>query len=812
MRGGRRSSWQVAVLCAALCSLILFTPTAEAAKRVALVIGNDTYETLPALNNARADAKGMAEKLRSLGFDVILRLNASRRGFGRALAEFEGKAANAEVGLVFYAGHGIQAGGTNYLIPANAQIEVEEDLRYEGVDAHDFLRTMKNAGTGLNIVIMDACRDNPLPKRTRSAARGLTITAAPAGIRGTAIVYSAAPGQTAQDGPAGGHGVFTGELLRVLDRPGLSLEQVFKQTAIQVARATNNKQKPWINSSVTGDFVFNKAIAVAPRPTTGTKALRGNAAQLLFWETIKGSKRASDYEAYLRQYPNGVFAELARNRVREFKPNPTVSLPLSSVQIEEMDATYVAVKTANVRSGPGTTFARVGRLTPGSTVDVTGKVHGKNWYRVALAGGGQGFVWGRLVFERGPREPQRLAPRPDGAKVTQPTVTLDRAINLAARELVDQAPNLTKLLLGGIRFEDTGAQPPFGRYVQGRLAAALNNAYAKVIAGRRIKVGPLRADGNVKSGGAATVASMGNRDLSGNSSAHILSGTYWVLPGAIELRIELMGQEESAVSWIGWIPGQDNAGRRLRPKGKPNESSTVEIDVSQKRYRPGDVFKDCDDCPEMVVIPPGRFRMGDLSGEGGDNEKPVHEVRINYSFAVGKFEVTQSQWRAVMGNYPSNFEGDARPGEMVNWNVAKAFVNRLSAKTSKDYRLLSEAEWEYVARAGTRTKYHWGNDFNASEAANGFETEPVGRYAPNAFGLHDVHGNVFEWVEDCWHDNYQGAPMDGSAWTRGGECGRRVLRGGSLFIKPRFLRAAFRLGLGTGSRDYSYGFRIARAL
>ncbi len=225
-------------LLAVLCALIVLSPAALAAKRVALVIGNDVYETLPDLNNAGTDARGMAQKLRELGFEVILKLNVSRRAMGRALAEFQGRASAADVGLVYFAGHGIQAEGANFLIPANAQIEVEGDLRYEGLDAREFLRAMQAAGARLNIVIMDACRDNPLPKRRRSAARGLSVTSVPAGLGGTAMIYSAAPGQTAQDGPKGGHGVFTGALLAVLDRPGLKLEDVFKQTAIRVARLT----------------------------------------------------------------------------------------------------------------------------------------------------------------------------------------------------------------------------------------------------------------------------------------------------------------------------------------------------------------------------------------------------------------------------------------------------------------------------------------------------------------------------------------------------------------------------------------------
>ena len=167
--------------------MVLAHSASFAAKRVAFVIGNDTYKTLPALNNAQADARGMAAKLRGLGFEVILKLDASSRDIGRSLAEFEGKATNAEVALVFYAGHGIQANGKNYLIPSNAEIEVEEDLELEGVASSLFLQKMKNAGANLNIVILDASRDNPLPKRSRSAARGLAVTPMPVGISGTAI-------------------------------------------------------------------------------------------------------------------------------------------------------------------------------------------------------------------------------------------------------------------------------------------------------------------------------------------------------------------------------------------------------------------------------------------------------------------------------------------------------------------------------------------------------------------------------------------------------------------------------------------------
>jgi formylglycine-generating enzyme required for sulfatase activity len=235
---------------------------------------------------------------------------------------------------------------------------------------------------------------------------------------------------------------------------------------------------------------------------------------------------------------------------------------------------------------------------------------------------------------------------------------------------------------------------------------------------------------------------------------------------------------------------------------------------------PGAVFKDCETCPEMVVIPAGSFKMGDLSGKGESAEKPVHEVKIGYSFAVGKYEVTQAEWEAVMGNNPSEFKGAQKPVEKVSWNDAKSFVKKLSAQTGKEYRLLSESEWEYMARAGSTTKYPWGNEIDSSKAkydsGDGSEesTVPVGSYSANAFGVYDTAGNVAEWVEDCWHETYKDAPTDGSAWLSASEgyweeC---VLRGGSWYYKPRYLRSANRDRNDASARDNGSGFRIARTL
>ncbi len=251
---------------------------------------------------------------------------------------------------------------------------------------------------------------------------------------------------------------------------------------------------------------------------------------------------------------------------------------------------------------------------------------------------------------------------------------------------------------------------------------------------------------------------------------------------------------------------------------------------------PGDTFRDCERCPLMVEIPPGSFQMGSppLEEYRGDDEGPVHRVRIAYSFAVGVFEIGFADWDVCVaaggcGGYkPKSKWGRGRqPVIHVSWDDAQEYVKWLSAKTGHAYRLLSEAEWEYAARAGTTTPFHTGRTISTEQAnyngkytyGSGVKgvyrqrTVAAGTFPPNAFGLHDMHGNVYEWVQDCWNDNYQGAPVDGSAWESWEmDCGGRVLRGGSWGSRPWYLRSANRDGLTTGLRIDRVGFRVARTL
>ena len=221
---------------------------------------------------------------------------------------------------------------------------------------------------------------------------------------------------------------------------------------------------------------------------------------------------------------------------------------------------------------------------------------------------------------------------------------------------------------------------------------------------------------------------------------------------------------------------------------------------------------------QMMRVLGGRFTMGCTREQIDcyDNERPAHQVEVS-SFEIGKYEVTQELWEAVMGENPSHFSGCARcPVERVSWDDVQVFLRELNAGGGR-YRLPSEAEWEYAARGGRQSRgYEYAGSNNPNAVAwyednSGDKTHRVGQKQANELGLHDMSGNVYEWVADCWNANYAGAPSNGRAWTRG-DCSVRVLRGGSWNLKPRDLRSAFRVWLPTGFRYNDLGFRIARSL
>ena len=534
-------------------------------QRVALVIGNGAYKASP-LKNPVNDARDMATKLRSLGFVVIERSNLGMKQIGSTLREFRSKLTPGSVALVFYAGHGLQIKGENYLPAVDAEIGGEEDVPNQSMSMRQIMNVLSDAKTRLNLVFLDACRDNPYARSFRNSSGGLAKEDAPSG---TLISFATRPGSVASDGN-GRNGLYTGALLEQMNNTSLPIEQVLKGVVTAVKGGSNGRQEPWMEGSIEGDFCFGDCSArSAPQVAiSDDRAL---------WESVKDSRDVNEFKVYLDKFPKGLFADLASTRVK--------ALSLS-----------------------------------------------------------------------------------DGRPVAM-------------------------------------ALPP---------------------------VQPV-------------------------------------------------------------------------PVARP--------------IQPGATFKDCDDCPEMVVIPSGTFMMGTKDDPfakipSPKDEQPQHAVSIR-SFSIGKYEVTQEQWYSVMGNTPSNFKGRTLPVERVSWNDTQEFIQKLNAKTGKTYRLPTEAEWEYTARAGSQTEFSFGDNENDLGRYAWFydnsssQTHPVGEKQPNAFGLFDMHGNVWEWTQDCWNENYVGAPNDSSAWMQG-DCSRRVLRGGSWNSVPQVLRSAIRNRNSSEFRYFNYGFRVAR--
>ncbi|MFQ5773086.1 MAG: SUMF1/EgtB/PvdO family nonheme iron enzyme [Kiloniellaceae bacterium] len=684
-------------------------------RRVALVIGNADYGE-QSLANPVNDARAMARALEALGFEVLLREDASRAAMEGALDSFARRLVGGGVGLFYYAGHGARMGGVGYLVPVDADLSSEESLRNHALAINRVLDAMSGAGSdGAKVVVLDACGNNPFAARGEGSPGGLGPVAAPPGFL---IAHATAPGAIAEDG-RGANGVYTGALLRALSVPGLRIEDVFERARVAVDALTAGRQTPWTVSSLSAEYRLTPPSArlrlaqraARPFARTALAASQGRgirssresqAAELAFWESIKDSTNPAEYEAYLKAFPNGTFAPLARARIkiygdaepirREAPPQappqavPKAAAPASPV-IDKVTGTFIARSNSNVRERPSTASRNVGYLKGGNRVDVLGRVRDKNWYQVRTETGATGYVAGRLIEEVA----QLPAP-----KVAKPA---------------KQAP-------------------------------------------------PSKRKGSVAA---------------------------------------------------------------VTPPSRPAVESPAKPAVGLFPSPAGEAFRDCPECPEMVKLPPGSFRMGARTGDG--SERPVHTVTIRRPFAIGRYEVTHAQWMACVAASGCSYtpKAAATPERTairnLSWDDAQEYVRWLSKKTGRAYRLPSEAEWEYAARAGTKTEYWWGdavgkNKANCKNCGGPWSRKGpayVGTYEPNPYGLHDMNGGVSEWTQDCWYRSHERAPTDGSAREIPG-CQQRVLRGGSWRNDAGYLRSAARLFYDSGVRYLVNGFRVAASV
>jgi len=292
--------------------LLIFSYTAFAEERIALVIGNSAYKTLP-LSNPVNDASDIAHVLSTLGFSVTKKLNADQRQMKKAISEF-GKALSRPdaVGLFYFAGHGVQFKNRNYLIPVGVAIESEADVEFEGIDAGRVLGQMENAGNNLNLVILDACRDNPFGGSFRSTKRGLARIVAP---KGSMILYAASPGEKAADGK-GRNGIFTQNLLAQLKQPGLTVDQVFKRTAEAVYKVTSKNQLPYREGSIIGEFYFKPGERINDRASiTKSPDVINQSAEDRFIQHMN-QDNPGEMKLYLEKFPQGQLASLFRYKLK----------------------------------------------------------------------------------------------------------------------------------------------------------------------------------------------------------------------------------------------------------------------------------------------------------------------------------------------------------------------------------------------------------------------------------------------------------------------------------------------------------------
>jgi hypothetical protein len=330
------SAFIVALLCISVANA-----AGSQGRRVALVIGNGNYQQplLPKLKNPPNDADDISKVLRSFGFEVIERKNQTLEGMNQAIAEFGSKIGGSEAALFFYAGHGIQSKNQNYLLPVNASIDSDASIAYQGINLNQILDEMDNGKSGANIVILDACRNNPMSGKFRSSqTRGL----ASPGIapKGTVIVYATDPGNVASDG-GGRNGLLTAGLLTAFKGKDLTLDGVLTVASAEVEQASGSTQTPYINGPKTLQKNFNFHFTVDPGP---------KGIETSFWNSIAQSTDASDFEAYLRKYPQGSYTALAENRLKKLKPeqqerisgtstvfdgNWTVSVVCEDVQVKD---------------------------------------------------------------------------------------------------------------------------------------------------------------------------------------------------------------------------------------------------------------------------------------------------------------------------------------------------------------------------------------------------------------------------------------------------------------------------------------------
>jgi formylglycine-generating enzyme required for sulfatase activity len=859
---------------------------AEGEKRVALVVGIARYAFAPELVNPGRDAEALAASLRRLGFEVDLKLDLDNRELTSALRAFGIKAATADVAVVYYAGHGVQVDGTNYLVPSDARLERVRDLLYEALPLQLFLGEIAQARK-LGIMILDACRDNPFAGRlvqSMGAARtsqirpGLgQISDTPSGV----FVGMATRADTVAEDGTGEHSPYAQALLQELEVPGLELSLFFRRVYDRVVEATQNRQQPsTYNTLGAMPFYFNPkppnrdpvvgaaapltlldraeptslgipapsdpdgdrvVVQVAGLPQGGVVLIGDRPVLIGDYLTVEQLRAATFRPDGSRQGDAGAFAYLvidgqggSARGVVPITIMPSNRPPVVAATVEvpaivnvlpvpapsDPDGDPVTIRVRRVPEH-GTVRLAGAPLSPGDRVDPgqmdrltfdTGDATVGTTEQLVLVTddgkGGEVVTTVSIAVTAGGDRPVAAlaapvpAPPPVAAAPDEAAPTRG-AVAPAEPALAEHAPA-----------EATPSLPPPSPPTPGMELEPLNGIYVALVDAN------LRAEPSTSSSRAGRVAKGAELTALGK-----VAGSNWFYVAPAEGEPAFILGDLIAARPAAPAPAAPVA---EAPEAEAPETAMLEAPEPAKPMArtngDGASFRDCPDCPAMVRIPAGSFVMG--SADGDRSERPPRRVTIARPFALGRHEVTVAEWRACVegGGCPSmprmQDPADATPVHNVHWLDAMAYVGWLQKRTGHRYRLPSEAEWEYAARAGTSSRYWWGEKVDGTKVAcrdcgsalfERLRPPPVDGQPPNAFGLSGMSGGVAEWLADCWFQDYRGAPADGRA-RDAPSCRTRVLRGGSWRDDPSYLGTTTRNFYDADVRYLANGLRVARDL
>jgi formylglycine-generating enzyme required for sulfatase activity len=805
----------VAAIVLAICSLWSLTEPALAERRVALVFGNSAYQNAPLLANPTNDSAAMAAMFKGAGFNVVnLKRDLKANEMRRALRDFSDEVRDADIAIIYYAGHGLEIEGNNYLIPVDATLERDVDAYDEAISLDRVLAAVEPAKQ-LRLIILDACRDNPFAKTMKHtvAARSMGLSRGLSKVEptnpNTLIAFAAKAGSTAADGDDK-NSPFTTALVKYLPRPGLDLRKAFGFVRDDVLKVTHNRQEPFVYGSLGGDDV-----ALVPGPAVqAAPAVDPYAAARTDYELALQINVPSAWDSYISKYPTGFYTDLAvaqRNKIRTAQAAAAEEAQLAVAKKSLEDAKAAQAEQARI-AAVQTKVAQDARIVA------------DNAKAAALAKAAQD----KAVQDKAAQDARVAA---DNARAAE------QARVAQAREAAEKQKALELAKAAEIKAAEVKA-------------AEAKAAETKATELKAAEAARVKAAAQAKAEEAARLVALAKASEGERIAA--------LVPPVGNAGHEAKSAESPSSVGCGGV-----SMRSLNPAPRAAKALSASEECGLK---PKEAFKECENCPEMVTIPAGQVLMGSEQGDidsgvAAANEGPQHMAVIKQAIAVGRFEITRDQYAAFVretgyngGDHCVTFEsnqpkdranrsflnpgyaqGGNHPAVCVSWVNARAYVDWLSRTTGKAYRLLSEAEFEYVARAGSAARYGASNDpAELCNFANGADqsaksaglppnapymnckdgypfTAPVGSFAVNGFGVYDMIGNVWEWTGDCFYGDYATARLETA--SRSAEvCDARSVRGGDWFSTEFSLRPAVRARADVDAHNDDIGFRVARTL